>query len=98
MKDLVKEIQKDKVVIETQKEIKKELKFLGSQVIKPGHTLFQVNTKTFDISPAVYESVNAVFGKQAKVKRTLIVNENCIYIGALNAENVARKILKILTK
>lgn len=97
MKNVIEDFDKDKVVIEEQSELKKQLKFLGSMKLKPGHTLFQVNKKTLEISRAEFQKNDAVYGKNGvKTSKKLVVNDDCIYIPALNERNVKKKVLKLL--
>jgi hypothetical protein len=68
--------------------------------IKPynGHTLYKYDRETklitkalFDVNPCInwYDAVNGLYSRYKK----LTIEENCIYISALNKVNV-RKILK----
>ena len=70
------------------------------KTIRPhkGHDLFKVDLDsleidkaTFDIKPCInwYDAVNGIYSKYKK----LTVEANCIYISALNIENV-KKVLK----
>lgn len=80
------------------KEQQKEQKKLGT--IKPhrGHTLFEVNKTTGEITEAEFvktdisfhDAANGIKPKNHKV----IVKENCLYVPALNKKNVIKKLKK----
>lgn len=69
---------------------KKEARLLGCQVLRPGLTLFEVNTKTGDIQPVTYKEVIARF--DGGIKRKVEVKSDCVYIQALNVKNVLKKL------
>ena len=75
--------------ISVEQEQKKELKYMGSTVVHPGHTLFEVNLQTSEIRPAEFDTVE--FGTGRKVVK---VKQDHYYISALNKKNVAKKLLK----
>lgn len=88
-------IEKDKVVIEDQQQVKKQVKFLGSERLKPGHTLYEVNTRTMEVKPAEYEKLDAVLTDLkagTRISRRIMVKEDCVYISALNEKNIYRKL------
>jgi len=94
----LKEISKDKIVLEKQAEQQKETKLIGKIRPKKGHTLFEVNEYTGEIKKAVFESQTISF-EQAKSKfltpkKKVLVNKNCIYISALNVKNLIKKLKK----
>ena len=81
---------------EIQANINKELKYIGSVMHRPGHTLFEINLNTGAIKEATIERKvsigmdgNPVF--QSKVQ----VNAACYYLEALNKKNAKRKFLKM---
>lgn len=82
---------KDRVEMMVEKEIKKGLKFLGSQKIHKGHTLYKFNTVTGEISEAEFEKSEAKYINLRKgdtsFRKTVIVDERCIYRSALNVKN-----------
>ena len=84
---------------EIQAKISKELKYLGSILHRPGHTLFEINLNTGVIKEAVVESKVSVGldGKpvfQSKVQ----VNAACYYLEALNRKNAKKKFLRMFKK
>lgn len=85
------EIATDKVIDVRQKEVKKDLKFLGSIRPHRGHTVFEINLLTSEIVAATFEEL--VYDYEGhKPKKKIIKKENCIYIPALNVKN-AYKVL-----
>ena len=64
------------------------------EVIIPhrGHTLFQINRDTLEITKAKYSSsTNYNFGKENK--REVIKSTNCAYVSALNKKSAMKKYL-----
>ena len=84
---------------EIQAKVNKELKYPGSILHRPGHTLFEINLNTGVIKEAVIESKVSVGldGKpvfQSKVQ----VNAACYYLEALNRKNAKKKFLRMFKK
>ena len=80
-----------------QVEVQKQQVLYHREIIKKGHTLFEVNTVTGEVKKAEYEEVKDVpFQKRerfaAVTKQRVIIRENCIYKSALNIENLFRKL------
>ena len=71
-------------------EIKKQ--FLGRQLKRKGHTLFEVDWDNMTILPATYHDTKTLGDKKLVVH----TKKNCTYVQALNAKNVERKIIKTL--
>ncbi len=67
-------------------------KLLESITPYKGHTLFEINTGTGVIIPAVYEAVVSQFNGVKRKK--VLVKENCLYISCLNKKSAAKKYLK----
>lgn len=70
-------------------------KYLGSLTLKPGHTLYEVDTETGEIRKAAFElgyktRVSLDKGIHRTKSKRVLNNENCIYIPALNERNVAK--------
>lgn len=63
------------------------------------HTRFEYNVITEQLVEATYEERNTVIkwedavNRNFSVKRSIVKNDNCIYVSALNEEN-AKKILR----
>lgn len=68
---------------------KKENKLIGRQLLRPGHTLFEVNTKTGEINPATYKEVMAKFNGGTSLK--VDVKTGCVYVQALNKKNALKR-------
>lgn len=96
---LEKGLKKEIEVVESVNDVKpSEKKYLGTILKKPNHHLYEVNTKTGEIKPAEYDDKKAIRlgsdgGCEKVKKRELTINENCLYISAMNKKNVV-KILK----
>lgn len=88
---------RDRIENVAENEIKREFKHLGSIHPDRGHTLYQVNTVTGEITEAVFEKQDIDFMAAERgeifVHQRVIKQENCIYIPALNIRNV-KKVLK----
>ncbi len=72
-------------------------KLIGRKRLVKGLTLFEVNTTTGEIKPA--EVKNWMYyekDKPAKPKHSVVTNPKCIYIQALNKQNAAKKLLKLI--
>lgn len=102
MKDLDKEIKKDKIEIVGQQEISKGLKLVGKTRKVPGHTLFEFNYKTNTLRRAEFikqenilefSQAKMAFDKKVKQINKVKIEENCIYVQALNLKN-AIKVLR----
>lgn len=95
-----KEIQKDTVRIVNQKEVNKHEVKWTLPPLKKGHTLWEINLVTGAIVPAVYEEVNVEIkrlGNAAnykEIKKKVLWQKDCIYIGALNIPNALKKFEK----
>ncbi len=92
-------IDMSKSQIEIVDKMKKELKFIGSLRYKPGLTLFSFNTKTGEIKKAGIKTEVAVMKTKSgqlteKVKRTVHIEQDCIYIQCLNEKNLIKKLIK----
>lgn len=82
-----------------QAQAKKQKKFKGRLVLKPGHKVFEVNLITGLCIQATYESANVVFDKgKTRTVKNLIEHDDCIYIAALNAKNAKRHFDNIVNK
>jgi hypothetical protein len=100
MKELTKDFQESEVEIVEEKQERKEFKLIGRQRKVRGLTLWEFNTKTFELSKATFKKQDVSLSSLSTAKQALNisnkveVNENCIYFQALNEKN-ARKKLKI---
>lgn len=71
----------------------KKKNFLGSLTVNKGHTLFSINLVTYELKKAKFEQ-EYFDGK--KNHKKVVVEENCLYKSALNAENFRRWFLNYL--
>jgi hypothetical protein len=96
MKELeLKVKQSHEVGIKQQKEKKHEL--IGQIVPHEGHSLFELNIKTKEIKKAQFTAIEKdvyIFSKGIKHKKQVIVNEDCVYISALNKKNAIKHFSK----
>jgi len=71
--------------------------FVGTIHPHKGHKLFEINLKKETIDEAKFEEVPFIFSEDVdkqKKKRKLIINEDCIYISALNRKNAVKHLVK----
>jgi hypothetical protein len=81
--------------VKKEKEVKVELKLMGTIRPQKGQTVFEINEETGDCKPATYKSDTVAYPvKGNKAPDKLILNKDCIYIPALNVENAKKKYLK----
>ncbi len=98
--DLLNKKQAQDHEIVSQREIKKEIKLIGSHLRKPGHILWKFNTKETKLSRAEFHKQDVVLdftkanpAKAIAKSSKVMVEENCIYFQALNEKN-AIKVLR----
>ena len=91
---------KDQVKIVNEKEVEKQLKYLGSMNPNPSHTMFEYEVEANVLRKAkfVEDAANfvelATSKKVGKIKR-IDVKDNCLYVSKLNAK-AAIKFFQIL--
>ncbi len=94
-------IEKEKEEVVAQVPVKSE-NLLASLKQHKGHTLFEFNTITGEITEAVFESVDASFPLSDKtgtaVRKKVLKKTGCVYISALNRKNAKWKFYKMATK
>ncbi len=76
---------------------KQEVEYVLVGEIKPknGQKVFEINQETGVIKPAEYKVDTVVYHlSMTKAPTKLVVNADCIYIPAMNAENAKKKYLK----
>lgn len=101
--DFFKFADKVKTEIQQKKQQKKEQKMIGSMRHRKGMTLFAINIVTGEVKPAEYVKQNIITWEQAlrlihnqsDTTRRVLVEKNCVYIEALNAENAWKKYKKM---
>lgn len=85
--------------IEIVDKMRYESKFIGSVRHKPGLTLFSFNIKTGEIKKAGITVEVAAFKNKAgriqeSIKRTVKIEQDCIYLQCLNKKNLIKKLIK----
>ena len=92
---------KETIEIQSKKNNQQEAELVLNGVISPkaGHTLFEVNSITKEVTPARFNNkkeidfLKAQRGDYSGIN-DLIMNENCVYIPALNKANALKKFEK----
>ena len=86
--------------IENVKETKQEKKQVLIGSIRPhqNHTLFELNLKTRKIELAKFTADDIEFrgGEVPERKKKVVVNEDCLYVSALNIKNAKLKFAKMI--
>ena len=94
--------QRDQIVLQTQKEHKKNLKYEGSVRLQKGMKVYRLDTITGVIVEAEYEMQNYVIKAgdgltgENVVRKKLMLKPNCIHAMAINEKNAKRKFIKML--
>lgn len=90
-------INEDPVAEVKQKEQEKKIKKVGTMKPHRGHTVYQYNTETGELTKAIFEEQNAKFNtplnRQGKTK-VIMAQEGCIYVSALNIKNAIKRLGK----
>lgn len=90
----------DKDKIEFVKLVQQEYKHIGSIKYRPSSTLWQFNTETGELKPAkVTVKVQLVWTSKSgctKKTRSVIYEDKCVYMWALNRKNAEKKILRVI--
>ena len=86
----------DKLEISATAPIKKELKHIGSLIPHKGHTCWELDLKTGDVIPAVFDTTAVAYESPSGITKKLIIKENCIYTTALNKKNAFKHFKKML--
>ena len=81
---------KDKIEIVSQVQQKKQIKLIGSQRLIPGLTLWEFNTETKSLNKAKFKQTN--YSLNGSKTHQVIIQDNCIYIQALNMKNALKKV------
>jgi len=88
-------INMNNIEINVKKQQQKKYTLEGSIIPKKGHKIFEINEETGLIKQANYKidtvSYNFMTKKQPK---KLIINADCVYIPALNANNAKKRYLE----
>lgn len=105
MKELSKKTKEETAIVK-QAEINKGMKFMGSQRIQKGHTMWQYNLDTGELSVAKMEAEAVMMPERdgfmgiripagIVTKTKVVTKENCQYFPALNRKNAIKKLNKI---
>ncbi len=86
----------DKLEVSATAPIKKELKHIGSLKPHKGHTCWELDLKTGNVIPAVFDTAAVAYESPTEIRKKLIVKENCIYATALNKKNAFKQFKKML--
>lgn len=90
----------DKDKTEFIKQVQQEYKYIGSIKYRPGLTLWQFNTETGELKPAkVTVKEQLVWTSKAdctKKTRSVICEDKCVYMLALNRKTAEKKILRVI--
>ena len=99
MKEL-EDIKADRIEIVAEQQQKKEIKLIDSQRKIRGLILWEFNYKTRELIPAKFQPLSVMIsGGSARIETTevskVMVNENCIYLQALNRKNAIKQLNKV---
>lgn len=92
---IVDDKKKEEVVIVGQKEHEKKLILTGSIVPHEGHTVFEFNLDTHQVTKAEFEPQDINY-TGTKPNRRVMQKEKCMYTSALNIKNAKNKFAKQL--
>lgn len=95
-------ISKNKTEVRLKKQEQREYKLVGSMRHKQGLTLFSINRRTLEVKPAMlsvdkiikWEDAVAMLNNKS-YKRKIMIEQDCVYIEALNAENAMKHYRKL---
>ncbi len=87
--------------IQAEQEKKVEFKLIGQQRVIPGLTLWEYNTKRQTLSKATFKKQDVVLTtldpevlNNTQTSHRVEVNENCVYIQALNMKTAIKKLVR----
>lgn len=85
------------IPIEIRTEQNKVVKLMGQVRKQPGHSLFEYNVKTDNLS-VVELKINSVDITSKDLHLRMVTNPDCLYVTALNRKNAIKKIRIISEK
>lgn len=96
----MKELQEidSKVEIVEEQQQRKEIKLIGRQRRVRGLTLWEFNHKEKTLQPAKFHKQDfaitalSTSPEALKISNKVVVNENCVYVQALNRKNAIKKL------
>ena len=90
--------EKTEVVEIAEEEKATELKYVGTLKPKRNHRVYEINITTLSIKEAEFETQSDFVMKNGKIvdgmKKKIVVNDGCVYVSAMNAENAIKKFNK----
>lgn len=90
----------DKDKTEFVKQVQQEYKHIGSIKYRSGSTLWQFNTETGELKPVKIivkeQLVWTSKGDCTKKTHSVIYEDKCVYMWALNRKNAEKKILRVI--
>jgi len=101
MKELLRDFTHNNIEIREEQQQKKEIKLLGRQRKVPGLILWEYNERTKLLIEAKYKKEDLVISslslspEDITKSNKVVVNENCVYIQALNFRNAKKKLKKM---
>lgn len=93
MKELdLKSNDKDNIEISVKKKQEKEYTLIGNIVPHEGHTIWEINKETLEVTKAKFLTTDYyMFGEN---KKEIAVKQDCAYVSALNKQNALDKYKK----
>jgi len=91
----LRDVNKDQVVIVSQKQIASECRFVNQIPYKKGQIMYEFNTKTGKLTKAEFEDTRITFQKDVvlrKILHKIVMKKNCYYVSAMNEKNAFRKL------
>lgn len=89
-------LEPEKIVIPAQKEVAKEVKYLGKLKLQRGQKFWKLDLKTRMVS--IVELNKATVNLKGETRRQHFIEENCLYTVAINLKNAEKKFIKMLQK
>lgn len=90
----------ERTEVQVKKKQEKELKLVSSIRPYAGHTLYEINNKTLEVTPAQYkkkeyitwdEALKIYNGNQSRLHTDVIIKQGYTYISALNAKSALKR-------
>lgn len=91
----LKDVNKDQVVIVSQKQVNSECRFVDNIPHKKGQIMYEFSTLTGKLTRAEFSDTVITFHKITvlrKIIHKLIMKKNCYYVAAMNERNAFRKL------
>lgn len=85
------EIKQDKITMAVQAELNQRQVNWTIENMHRGHTLWEINNETGDISPAKFDDGTDISYATMATKKKVRQQKDCVYIPALNIKNAVKK-------